>query len=109
MRERDLASMNLASVIQNIEIQRARRIGNGTLAPQGRFNFMQKCHESNGLKSGADCRNRIDEGWIAGIGPCLGLIKGRDCRDFHSGAVQSRQRGLQGLGGRSCPRRNIGA
>ena len=109
MRKDDRPITDLAGIVQDIEIQRARRIGNGTSAPEVRFDLMQKCHESKGLEAGAQCGNRIHEGRIVRIGPCLSFIKGRNTGDFDARAGQDGQRRLQRLSRRACRGRNIGA
>ncbi len=109
MRQDDRPITDLAGIVQNIQIQRARRIGNGTSAPEVRFDLMQKCHESNGLEAGANGGNRIHEGRIVRIGPGLSFIKGRNTGDFDAGAGQDGQRRLQRLGWRARRGRNIGA
>lgn len=109
MRQGERAFQNLAGIIQQIQVQGARRVGDGTSAPEVRFDFMQKCHESKGLKTGLDRRDRVGEGRVMGIGPGLAFIEGRNSSDFDAGSGQRRQRRSQGLGGRPGLGWNIGA
>ncbi len=100
--------MDPPRIVEQIKIQCARRIGNGTLAAESRFDLMQKCQQRKGLKHGAQGGHGIHEGWVGGIGPGLALVKGRNRRDFEARIGESPKRGFQGIGGRSRDRRNIG-
>ena len=90
---------NDAAMIQQIQIQAARRIGNGTLTPESRFDFVQKCQQRKGLEASPNRGDRVQERWIGGIGPRLGLIKRRDRGDFDPCAGQGRQGSIESLGG----------
>ena len=105
----DRPVQNGAAIIQKIQVQAARRVGNGTLTAQVRFDFMQKCQQRNGLEPGSDRRDRVQEGRVGGIRPCLGFIEGRNRFDFDPGAGERSQRRGQSFGGRSRLGRNIGA
>ena len=107
MRQDDRTLTDLARIIQQIQVEAAGRVGNGTSAPQSRFDLMQKCHESKGLEAGADLRHSIDETGLPRVGPSLGLVKGRNRDDFDTGAGQFRQRRFESPGRRSGQRRNI--
>ncbi len=74
--------MHLPGIIQKIQIQRTRSIWNGTDTSESRFHFVQKCHESKGLKPGAHRRDRIHKKWAVGIRPSLGFVERRDSGDF---------------------------
>ena len=109
MRQDNRAALNLTGIVQQIEIQRARRVRNGTLAPEVRFDLMQKFHQSNGLETGAERGDRVHERWIGRVGPGLAFIERRNSGDFDAGAGQNLERRFQTLGGRARGRRDIGA
>ena len=69
-------------IIEQIQIQGACCIRGGTLALESRFDFVQKCQQSKGLKLGRDSSHRIQERRVGGIGPGLGFIEGRDGENF---------------------------
>lgn len=109
MGQQDRPVQDGAGVVQQIQVQAARRVGNGTLTPEGRFDFMQKCQQRKGLEPRSNRRDGIQE-WRGGrIGPRLGFIKGRNSGDFDSRASQRRQGRMESFGGRARPGRNIGA
>ncbi len=108
MRQDDGTVLNLAAKVQQIKIQAARRIGNGTLTAESRFDFMQKCQQRKGLKPGFDGGNRIGEWRVGRIGPGLCLVEGRNGNYLDPGAAERRQRRFQGLGRMTGMGRNIG-
>ena len=80
-----IAPMDLAAIIQKVQIQAARRIGNETLTPQGRFDFVQKCQQSKGLETGSNRGDGIQEWRVGGIGPGRVFIEWRERGDFNAG------------------------
>ena len=100
---------NDAAMIQQIQIQAARRIGNGTLTPESRFDFVQKCQQRKGLEAGTNRGHRIQEPRVAGLRPRLGFVERRDRGNFDPCAGQGRQGSIESFGGWTRLRRNIGA
>jgi len=109
MGQRHRALLHPSVIVQQIQIQAARRVGQGTLTPEASFDFMQKCQQSKGLEPGFEGGNRIEKGRITGIGPGLGFIKRRNTRGLQPGLLQRLERRTEGFGGRTRRRRNIGA
>ena len=96
-------------VIQEVQVQAARSVGNGTLAPEASFDFMQKCQQSKGLKPGFASGNRVEKRRIARTGPSFGFIKRRNTNGLKPSLFQRLERSTEGFGGWARRGRNISA
>lgn len=64
------AAFDTAMIIDNVEVQWARCIGNGAAAAELQLNLVQDAEKRLWVQGGADRRNRIDKRRLGRIWPC---------------------------------------